>query len=73
VRSDIYRMAGGWRGLSTAEDHDLWNRLEAQGSNCSSVSALEVITSGRIIGRAPGGFAGALAAHDSIAPNEAAA
>jgi len=73
VRSDIYRMSGGWRGLSTAEDHDLWNRLKSQGSNCCSVSSLQITTSGRIIGRAPQGFAGALAAQDSITPDEAAA
>lgn len=73
VRSDIYRMAGGWCGLSTGEDHDLWNRLKSQGANCCSVSALEIVTSGRIIGRAPQGFAGALAAHDSMTANEAAA
>jgi hypothetical protein len=69
VRADVYKLAGGWSGLATAEDHDLWNRLKSQGRNCRSVSALEVITSGRIVGRAPHGFAGALAAHDVLLPN----
>ena len=27
VRADTYLRAGGWRGLETAEDHDLWKRL----------------------------------------------
>jgi glycosyltransferase involved in cell wall biosynthesis len=70
VRSDIYRVAGGWRALSTAEDHDLWHRLKFQGCDCRAVAALEITTSGRVIGRAPQGFAAALAAHDSIVSNE---
>lgn len=73
VRADAYRMAGGWCGLSTAEDHDLWRRLKSQGSNCRSESALEIVTSGRIVGRAPCGFAGALAAHDIVPSSEAVA
>jgi len=71
VRADVYRSAGGWRSLDTAEDHDLWNRLKSLGRNCRSVSALEITTSGRVIGRAPNGFAGALAAHDTIVHREA--
>jgi hypothetical protein len=66
-------MAGGWRGLSTAEDHDLWNRLKAQGSNCRSAATLAITTSGRLKGRAPCGFAGALAAHDIVPSNEVVA
>lgn len=73
VRADVYCGAGGWRGLATAEDHELWNRLKAHGRNCRSVAALEIVTSGRIQGRAPQGFAGALAAHDALLPQEAVA
>jgi hypothetical protein len=66
VRADFYLHAGGWRSLCTAEDHDLWNRLGKVGANRVSVSHIEVVTSGRRIGRAPHGFAETLAAHDII-------
>ena len=33
IRGDVYRNAGGWRELATAEDHDLWHRL--RGLGCS--------------------------------------
>jgi len=64
VRADAYICAGGWMNLETAEDHDLWNRLRSKGHRWISDASLQVITSGRRIGRAPLGFAGALAAHN---------
>lgn len=64
VRADAYLIAGGWSALQTAEDHDLWHRLHATGCVRLSDSTLQVVTSGRRIGRAPLGFAGALAAHN---------
>ncbi len=64
VRADSYLRAGGWSDLSTAEDHDLWRRLSSVGARKHSTSRLQVHTSGRRIGRAPDGFAGALAAHN---------
>jgi glycosyltransferase involved in cell wall biosynthesis len=67
VRADIYLRAGGWEPLYTAEDHDLWNRLAAVGARRLSTSRIEVATSGRIVGRAPHGFAEALAAHNETA------
>jgi glycosyltransferase involved in cell wall biosynthesis len=67
VRGDAYLRAGGWSELATAEDHDLWNRLRKAGCNCVSFARMSVITSGRRVGRAPHGFAGALAAHN-VAP-----
>ncbi len=66
VRADVYLRAGGWNKLPTAEDHDLWNRLSAMGIRQASVSQIRVITSGRRIGRAPHGFADALAAHNGV-------
>jgi hypothetical protein len=66
VRADAYLRAGGWRSLETAEDHDLWNRLLEIGSSRRSIGHMTVLTSGRRVGRAPRGFAGAL-----IALNEA--
>lgn len=67
VRADAYLRAGGWKSLATAEDHDLWLRLSAIGAEKVSVSQLTVLTSGRRVGRAPHGFAEALAAHNETA------
>jgi glycosyltransferase involved in cell wall biosynthesis len=64
VRADAYVRAGGWASLRTAEDHDLWNRLMDNGARRASVGRMKVITSGRRQGRAPLGFAGALALHN---------
>jgi glycosyltransferase involved in cell wall biosynthesis len=66
VRADAYLMAGGWGTLATAEDHDLWRRLHAGVGPHLSDARLQVITSGRRLGRAPLGFAGALAAHNDV-------
>jgi glycosyltransferase involved in cell wall biosynthesis len=66
MRADHYRRAGGWRCLVTCEDHDLWNRLARTGARKMSTSRIEVLTSGRRVGRAPHGFAEALAAHNEI-------
>ncbi|MGC2402246.1 MAG: glycosyltransferase [Acidobacteriaceae bacterium] len=66
VRADAYLQAGGWRDLSTAEDHDLWRRLQSGRHRRVSDARLCVVTSGRRVGRAPFGFAGALAAHNGV-------
>ena len=67
VRADAYLRAGGWAQRTTAEDHDLWERLRVAGSRRISVAKMRVSTSGRRVGRAPLGFAGALAAHNVAA------
>jgi len=67
VRADAYLRAGGWKSIRTAEDHDLWNRLEKTGANRVSISRLRVLTSGRRVGRVPHGFADTLAAHNEVA------
>jgi glycosyltransferase involved in cell wall biosynthesis len=67
IRADAYLAVGGWMNLATAEDHDLWNRLRDSGHRRLSDASLQVVTSGRRIGRAPHGFAGALAAHNRVA------
>jgi glycosyltransferase involved in cell wall biosynthesis len=64
IRADAYLRAGGWLALETAEDHDLWRRLHQTGHRPLSATKLLVTTSGRKIGRAPHGFAEALAAHN---------
>lgn len=60
VRADVYRAVGGWCGAALAEDHRLWARLRRHGARIASSAASRVLTSGRRIGRAPGGFADAL-------------
>ena len=67
VRADTYLRAGGWSGLETGEDHDLWKRLIETGCARVSTHALRVLTSGRRVGRAPNGFAEALALHNEAA------
>jgi glycosyltransferase involved in cell wall biosynthesis len=67
VRADAYLRAGGWSSHQTAEDHDLWNRLHQSGHHRLSAAKLQVTTSGRRTGRAPHGFAQALAAHNGAA------
>ena len=67
VRADVYLRSGGWSDLATAEDHDLWNRLSRNRVKRVSVGRVRVLTSGRRIGRAPHGFAEALAAHNEVA------
>ncbi len=64
VRADAYLQAGGWGAQPTAEDHDLWSRLRGLPVPCRSDVRLKVLTSGRRVGRAPLGFAGALAKHN---------
>jgi glycosyltransferase involved in cell wall biosynthesis len=64
VRADAYLLAGGWSRLATGEDHDLWNRLAKSDGRRLSDAGLCVRTSGRRQGRAPHGFADALAAHN---------
>ena len=66
LRADAYVQVGGWASLATAEDHDLWKRLGHHGYERLSDSRLQVVTSGRRIGRAPTGFAAALAAHNEV-------
>jgi len=66
IRADVYLRVGGWSSLATAEDHDLWNRVKQIGGRRKSVDRPRVVTSGRRGGRAPNGFAGALAAHNAV-------
>lgn len=67
VRADCYLRAGGWNELPTAEDHDLWRRLSLVRARKLSNCRIQVETSGRRVGRAPHGFAAALAAHNETA------
>lgn len=60
VRADAYLDAGGWSQLTVAEDHCLWNRVRERGWRVSSCAQSVVVTSGRLVGRARGGFADTL-------------
>ena len=60
VRLDAYDDAGGWGCLPRSEDRDLWTRLQQTGASVASPTGLRVVTSGRSIGRVPGGFADCL-------------
>ena len=57
-RHDDYRAAGGWARLVEHEDRSLVEALVAAGA--PAATGLEVITSARLVGRAPGGFSGYL-------------
>lgn len=62
MRADAYLDAGGWPELALAEDHCLWHRIKARGWPVIAASASCVLTSGRLVGRAAGGFADTLRA-----------
>jgi hypothetical protein len=62
LRADAYVDAGGWAHLALAEDHCLWRRLQRRGWRLSSPVSSVVVTSGRLVGRARGGFADTLKA-----------
>jgi cellulose synthase/poly-beta-1,6-N-acetylglucosamine synthase-like glycosyltransferase len=60
VRADAYIDAGGWSDLTVAEDHCLWSRVRARGWRTIASVGSVVLTSGRLHGRARGGFADTL-------------
>ena len=57
VCADAYLDAGGWSDARLAEDHCLWHRLRARMWALVASSSVCVHTSGRLQGRAAGGFA----------------
>jgi glycosyltransferase involved in cell wall biosynthesis len=60
VRADAYHHPGGWSDVRVAEDHCLWGRLLGRGRRVRSPASSVVLTSGRLRGRAQGGFADTL-------------
>jgi Glycosyltransferase like family 2 len=60
IRADAYIDAGGWSDLRLAEDHCLWSRVRAKQWRVASSIGSVVTTSGRLTGRAVGGFADSL-------------
>jgi glycosyltransferase involved in cell wall biosynthesis len=66
MRADAYLDAGGWSHRPLAEDHCLWQRLRRRGWRLSSPVSSAVVTSARLNGRAPGGFADTLRANIEV-------
>lgn len=61
VRANAYLAAGGFPPIAVAEDHALWNIIASLGHRRISPVDVVVATSARLVGRAAGGFADALA------------
>jgi hypothetical protein len=59
---DAYDLVGGFRALPVGEDVDLVERMRAVGISWTATSRLPVLTSSRLGGRAPAGFASYLMA-----------
>lgn len=62
VRADVYEAAGGFPAAASGEDVALVRAAKALGVRWSATDACRVRTSGRLRGRARGGFADYLAA-----------
>jgi len=69
VRADLYLAAGGFPGLPEHEDVTFVERCAANGATIVATDRGEVTTSGRQVGRTPGGFARYL--RDDLLPNHA--
>ncbi|PRY68990.1 glycosyl transferase family 2 [Glaciihabitans tibetensis] len=57
VRANVYLAAGGFHGQPEHEDVDLVARVRQHGARLLAADSCEVFTSGRQIGRTPGGYA----------------
>jgi glycosyltransferase involved in cell wall biosynthesis len=57
LSSDAYRSLGGFAELAEHEDVDLVSRARALGLVVSATLESPVVTSGRFVGRTPGGYA----------------
>jgi cellulose synthase/poly-beta-1,6-N-acetylglucosamine synthase-like glycosyltransferase len=57
VRADAYRQVGGFEPLFVGEDVDLVSRLRAAGFAVAESERHPVVTSARLAGRAPDGYA----------------
>ena len=62
MRASAYHAVGGFEPRATAEDVDLVARLRARGFAVDESERHPVVTSSRLHGRAPGGYADYLAA-----------
>lgn len=60
VRASTYLAAGGFRAIPEHEDVQLVQRAVERGARTMASDEAEVLTSGRLSGRTPGGYAGHL-------------
>lgn len=61
LRASSYLAAGGFDALEEHEDNRLVDRLRRSPDVIVASDACQVLTSGRLVGRTPGGYAGYLA------------
>jgi glycosyltransferase involved in cell wall biosynthesis len=61
LRASAYRSAGGFAPVDEHEDNLLVDHLRAGGAVLQASDEAEVLTSGRFVGRTPGGYAAHLA------------
>lgn len=57
IRADVYIAAGGFEPVREHEDIELVARARRLGARVRASDAAEVLTSGRHVGRTPGGYA----------------
>jgi hypothetical protein len=60
LRASAYLAAGGFAAIGEHEDVDLVARCRSLGAVAVASDEAEVLTSGRVVGRTPGGYAGHL-------------
>jgi len=68
VRASVYEAAGGFYPQTEHEDVELVHRLKASGARLVASEACEVLTSGRQVGKTPGGYARYLA--EDLVPDD---
>lgn len=57
VRADRLLEAGGFPAIAVGEEQALWDAMRRHGARLAGVTDLEVVTSARLRGRTPAGFA----------------
>lgn len=65
LRASAYGAAGGFAEVAEHEDVGIVARCRALGAVVTASDGAEVLTSGRLVGRTPGGYAGFLSAQAS--------
>lgn len=73
VDAAMYLGVGGFEGRASGEDRDLVDRILLRGAVVRADTSVRVVTSGRRMARAPGGFAQALSSHEQSLPVAAVA
>jgi glycosyltransferase involved in cell wall biosynthesis len=66
IRADVYAAAGGFEAVEAHEDVGLVERCRLLGAKMRASATAEVLTSGRLVGRTPGGYADYLRAQAEV-------